>query len=73
MFTSVTLIIGVTAHLEILTQDWLKKGAKLRFLAVLLFCCIVIFFGCADGRKKMTDAEISEHFKNIDETEKAPV
>ncbi len=65
MFTSITLIImGVTAHLEILTQEWVKKGAKLRFFAVLLFCCMVVaFFGCADAREK-TAAEISGHFKN---------
>ena len=62
MFTTSSLIMGITAHLGILIADWLKKGVQFGFFAVLLFCCMVIFFGCSDGKKTPNAAEISARF-----------
>ncbi len=44
-------------------RGWQKKGVEIRFFTMLL-CGVVAFFGCADGRKKTTTAEISARFKN---------
>ena len=44
----------------------MPKGIFIVCFTIML-CMVVAFLGCADGREKITGAEISEHFKNYAE------